>query len=144
MGLLSKGKMELTLDELDYAPGETITGKLDFTLKQPVKARGVFLRLIGEDWRGTGSPSPYYRSPRALRREAKHPKMAWQKAYATKKIPLDGERQYMGGGTYRIKMKIPEDVLGSKTFPRRFFLRGNLDVPRGFDLKTKVPVSIHS
>ncbi|MFQ6012969.1 MAG: hypothetical protein ACE5LS_04930 [Thermoplasmata archaeon] len=106
MGLFGKGKMEVTLDKYSYEPGETITGYMSFTLKKPVEARGVFTHLIGEE-RGTES---YILNGRQRTRTV------WNEVYSMK-FPLDGEREYSGGGTYDIDMHIPGDVLGTPPEP---------------------------
>ena len=131
MGLFSKGKMELLLSSgYSYTPGDTITGKLNFSLKKPRNCRGVFLRLLGEESR----QETYHDREGNMRT-----KTVWNKIFDTK-LPLDGEREYTGGA-YDVDMKIPEDVTrggGAK----RWFLIANLDVPRGLDLKKKVQLNI--
>jgi Arrestin (or S-antigen), N-terminal domain len=45
---LGKGKMSITIQKTNYAPGDTISGNVALTLKKPAKARGLSLCLIGK------------------------------------------------------------------------------------------------
>ena len=44
---LSKGKAELTLNKLQFSPGEIIEGQFKFTLNKPVLARSVGVSFYG-------------------------------------------------------------------------------------------------
>lgn len=43
-----KGKINMTVQKTNYAPGDTISGNVALTLKNPVQAREVSISLIGE------------------------------------------------------------------------------------------------
>lgn len=43
-----KGKMEIQIPRSSYAYGEIIEGKVSMELKQPLKAKGVFIQLLAE------------------------------------------------------------------------------------------------
>lgn len=130
MGLFGKKKMEMTLNSYNYSPGDDITGTINLNLKKPVNARGLFIRLKGEE-----SATESYTDSEGNRRT----RTVWNKIFDTK-LPLDGEREYTGGA-FQIDMKIPEDVArggGAK----RWFVIANLDIPRRLDIKKKVQVNI--
>jgi hypothetical protein len=44
-----KGKINITIQKTNYAPGDTISGNVALTLKKPVKAKEVSISLIGEE-----------------------------------------------------------------------------------------------
>ena len=44
-----KGKINITIQKTNYAPGDTISGNAALTLKKPVKAKEVSISLIGEE-----------------------------------------------------------------------------------------------
>jgi hypothetical protein len=43
-----KGKIEIQIPRSNYAYGELIEGKVSMELKQPLKAKGVFIQLLAE------------------------------------------------------------------------------------------------
>jgi len=56
--LMPPGKMELTLEKLNFAKGEKVKGHAKLTTQRPIKARGVFVRIYAvEETRGGKSSS---------------------------------------------------------------------------------------
>lgn len=49
MALFRKGRMEMFLKGYNYEPGETIEGTINLVMKKPTLARGLTVRLVGEE-----------------------------------------------------------------------------------------------
>lgn len=46
--MFGKGKIQVTIIKTNYAPGDTISGDVVLTLKNPVKVSEMSMSLIGE------------------------------------------------------------------------------------------------
>ena len=44
----NKGKIDIAVQKLNYAPGDSISGNVTLALKKPVSAREMNISLIGE------------------------------------------------------------------------------------------------
>ena len=103
--MFGKGKINIAIQKTNHAPGDTISGNLTLALKEPVKAKGVSIFLIGEEIKlggggilqliSTGGKLLVKRERRGI--------------YDYKQL-LDGEREYSGGREYNFKIKIPADI----------------------------------
>ncbi|HJZ23281.1 MAG TPA: hypothetical protein VJ201_02400 [Candidatus Babeliales bacterium] len=147
---LFKGKVELQLAKMNFAPGEMIEGTLVMSLKKPVKAKQLLFSLIGEETKserqsdGTMKPETH---------------VVFQND-----VVLDGEKEYPGGdNSYKFSLKIDENVLKRSEVPAEgmvgsilkvakymsmgssfvlWYVQGRLDVPMGFDVSKKVKISV--
>ena len=158
---LGKGKINITIQRTNYAPGDTISGNVVLTLKKPVKAREVSISLIGEQKNTrvggmTGSKDMSTTTQRI-------------RIYDFKQ-QLDSEKEYNQGREYHFEIKIPADILsirpqmpelggklgqglkvaqaaaamtGAIPFQRtKWLLLAKLDIPGGLDIKKKADVTI--
>jgi len=159
--MFGKGKIYITIPTTCYAPGDTISGNVAFTIKKPVKAREVSISLIGEQttMRGGGMTGGRERSTTTER----------IRVYDFKQ-QLDREREYSKEGEYRFEIKIPADILSMKpqmpelegkagqllkiaqaaatmtgTIPlqrAKWYLLAKLDIPGGLDIEKKADITI--
>ena len=161
--MFGKGKINISIQRTNYAPGDTISGNVALTLKKPVKAREVSISLIGEQKNTrvggmTGSQS------QGVSTTTKNIRI-----YDFKQ-QLDSEKEYNQGQEYRFEMKIPADILSAKPqMPElggklgqglkiaqaaaamtgaipfqqtKWYLLAKLDIPGGMDIKKKADVTI--
>jgi hypothetical protein len=84
--------MELTLDKLNFSPGETIRGKVSINFNKPVKAKA--LKVVFEGQKVIPSGKNSNRCQTVYRDE----------------IILDRENEYMNN-FYSFEMKIPDDII---------------------------------
>jgi sporulation-control protein spo0M len=147
-----KGKINITVQKNNYAPGDTISGNVVLTLKKPVQARDVSISLIGTAWvttySGTTTSSGLditvggdigFGSRRSSSSWKEH-----KRIYDFKQ-QLDREREYSGGREYPFEMKIPADILSMRpemTGRIKWYLLAKLDIPRGQDISKKLDVTI--
>ncbi|MBN1540106.1 MAG: hypothetical protein JW939_08175 [Candidatus Thermoplasmatota archaeon] len=145
-----KGKIELKMDRFRFGPGDVIEGDLILTLKKPTKARGIHIRLIGEE----KTTERRYEEGHSRTETRTH------KIFDLK-VPLDGEKEY-SEGKYHFKVPIPRNLFEEGEKPEGFLgdvvgaleslsgrrsriewtLIGNLDIPMGFDLSKKQSIVI--
>ncbi|MFH1589847.1 MAG: hypothetical protein ABIB43_04740 [archaeon] len=143
-----KGKIEIQLNNYNYAPGQTIEGTVSLKLKKPLQGKELSIRLFGEQKISQGYGT--------------------NKSYRTVKIfdfkqPLDREKEYLPGSqplVYQFKITIPANVesqqppegalgtvmktaqmlLGTK-IRTNWYLVARLDV-KGFDMTKKVQINV--
>src|SRR4030042_1149684 len=151
--MFGKGKINITIQRTNYAPGDTISGTVALTLKKPVKAREVSISLIGTGkqphWGGEDD-GPSYDSSRLRIYEFK--------------LPLGSEKEYSEGREYRFEIRIPADILSKQLRAKRthsytltrkgfrevatpfqqikWYLLAKLDIPGGLDISKKVYLTI--
>ena len=159
--MFGKGKINISIQRTNYAPGDTISGNVALALKKPVKAGQVSISLIGEQKNTrvggmTGSQGTST-TTNCIR------------IYDFKQ-ELDSEKEYSQGQEYRFEMKIPADILSTKPqMPElggklgqglkmaqaaaamtgaipfqqtKWYLLAKLDIPGGLDIKKKADVTI--
>lgn len=159
--MFGKGKINIAVQRTNYAPGDTISGKVALTLKKPVKAREVSISLIGEqkNTRVGGMTGNKEMSTTTQR----------IRIYDFKQ-QLDSEKEYSQGQEYRFEIKIPADILstrpqmpelegklgqglkiaqaaaamtGAIPFQQtKWYLLAKLDIPGGLDIKKTADVTI--
>jgi len=143
-----KGKIEIQLGKFNYAPGETIEGKVIVGLKKAVKAKGVNVRLIGKK--------------KATQHTGNTTTSKVVKIFDFKQ-PLGGEKEYPPGThEYPFQIKIPQNVLTQQNTPQDALggvvkalqllsgassridwkIIANLDVPLGIDVLKKVRINV--
>jgi hypothetical protein len=131
----AKSKINIQIQKVNYAPGDTISGNVILTLSKPVNAREVSISLIGEAWVSTYSGttdssgvSIGRRSPGGGMFDMNGRTMMgegglWVGSEETTatlkqleriydfKQQLDGEKEYIGGPEYHFEIKIPGDIV---------------------------------
>lgn len=131
----SKGKIDISIQKFNYAPGDTISGNVALTLKKPVEAREMSISLIGEQLithTQDISRRGIMMGGGGMREGIMRPMMSesWgsegivigtrsEKSAMTERVhvhdfkqQLDGEKEYSGGPEYYFfEMKIPADIL---------------------------------
>ncbi|MFH1510588.1 MAG: hypothetical protein ABIF10_02765 [Candidatus Woesearchaeota archaeon] len=92
-----KGKIEIQMDNYNYAPGDTINGNVTLSLKKPLQGKELSISLLGEQKTSQGYGA--------------------NKSNQTAKIfefklPLDKEKEYPADKplAYPFKIKIPANV----------------------------------
>lgn len=145
-----KGKIEMTLNKYGFGFGETITGTVNLQLKKPYHARGLYVRLLGEEI----SSHMERDSDGNMRRETRRHKL-WDQ-----KIPISGEMDY-SGGQYNFQLPTPAQapyasapggtvgtVMQAAAYlsgvDRRYewHVIAYLDIPKGFDVKKKQQINL--
>jgi hypothetical protein len=125
-------KINIVTKKTNYAPGDTISGSVDLTLKKPVKARELSISLIGEYKttrttrqirvplerirvvpRGMSDLSRLCQMSDAFTESA--PKYDAKKTQETVRIcqskqQLDGENEYSEERQYHFEIKLREDT----------------------------------
>ena len=167
-----KGRINITIQKTNYAPGDTISGNAALTLKKPVKAKEVSISLIGEEVTTGGGGTIGWGGGRTSSSGAG---MMGGGAGSTRieriydfKQQLDSEREYSEGREYHFEMKIPADILGgAPQMPEgklgevlkvgqtiaaitgaishhrlQWYLLAKLDIPGGLDISRKADVTI--
>ena len=163
-----KGKINISIQKFNYAPGDTISGNVALTLKKPVKAREVSISLIGEQLitsreKESGWGIGGYSSSSSVNMDRVH-------IYDFKQ-QLDSEREYSEGQEYYFfEIKIPADIMGGApqtpevqiklgqvpeavqtakamtgtvpSSPIKWYLLAKLDIPRGLDISKQVDITI--
>lgn len=144
-----KGKIEIKLDKYNYSPGETIEGTVALSLKKPLAAKELSIRLLGEQRISQGYGAN--RSDRTVR-------------IFDFKQPLDGQKEYPAGeraAVYPFKIKVPANIQNEQQTPEgalgvvvkaaqmfsgvesrtQWYLIARLDV-KGFDVVKRVQVNV--
>ena len=169
--MFGKGKINITIQRTEYAPGDIISGDVALTLKKPVNAREVSISLIGEriplgSWHGSKTKMTTW--TRGGGKKTLTETKSSTEIYNFKQ-PLDSEKEYSQGREYRFEIKIPADILGPKRegtlgqalkvvgvvfavvaaftsgeihLPTKWYLLAKFDIPRGPDIWKKVAVKI--
>jgi hypothetical protein len=165
--MFGKGKINIAIQKIQYAPGDIISGDVVLTLKKPVKGREVSISLIGEHKITETNPR--------VGGQMGGGGMSMSTATKTVRIydfkqQLDGEKEYSEGREYRFEIKIPADTLsmrpqisevegklgqvlkvaqtaatitGAIPFQRiKWYLLAKLDIPGGLDISKRVDIII--
>jgi hypothetical protein len=151
--MFGKGKINVTIQRTNYAPGDIISGDVALTLKKPVKAREVSISLIGTAWvttySGTTTSSGVGVTGGAgITLGMQKSSSSWRehKRIYDFKQQLDSEKEYSGGPEYYcFEIKIPADILSMRpqmTGRIKWYLLAKLDIPGGLDISKKVEVTI--
>ena len=165
-----KGKIDITIQRTNYAPGDTISGNVALTLKKPVNAKEVSISLIGEEITTGGGGKVGWgggRTSGGVSTMGGGGSTKIERIYDFKQ-QLDSEKEYSQGGEYHFEIKIPADILGMgpqtpegklgqvlkvaqtvATFTGaisrqrlQWYLLAKLDIPGGLDISKKVDITI--
>lgn len=150
------GSIDIKVNSFNYKLGDTIEGTVVLKLKGPMKARGVFITLLGESRSRTKNSSTH--------RTEKSKTIEFEL-----KQPLDGEKEYPATGeplVYPFKLVIPSNLpgvappsampggllgivaktavsmLGASPRPVSWYLVAKLDVPMSMDVSKRVQINI--
>jgi sporulation-control protein spo0M len=158
--MFGRGKIDISIQKTSYTPGDTISGSVNLTLKNPVKAREMTLSLIGEYMtivtdrvigpvpavrpkggllltRGRMLQSDEIRKVEPIHHYKKSTKNV--QIYGFKE-QLDGEIEYSQSKEYRFGIKITTDMPTSSVV--NWYLLAKLDIPHGRDITKKVRIKI--
>jgi hypothetical protein len=158
---LGKGAINISIQRVNYVPGDLISGNVSLTVKKPVKARETSISLIGEQ--------KVTRQVRSTSGPGMTTQTQTTRIYDFKQ-QLDGEKEYSQPGEYRFEIKIPTDILSAKTqmpeltgglatglkiaqqlgamtgaFPSqqtKWYLQAKLDIPGGMDIAKTADITI--
>jgi len=137
----SKGKITIYLDNYNYSPGDTISGKIGLTIKKPVQSKALTVRIIGE----------------YIKRDYTRNSSSYQRVFDFKQ-PVEGAKDYQPGPelNYDFKIKIPQNLVNSPQLTGvlgaieslsvmntmvKWYLIADLDIP-GIDISKKVQINI--
>ncbi|MFH1424770.1 MAG: hypothetical protein ABIG20_03750 [archaeon] len=149
-----KGKLDVSLENVNFSPGDTIAGTVKLELKKPVKARKLVVAFIGEK---TVSQASVSIGMGSSRHKPQNRKICIHKFEMT----LDGEKDYTMG-EYPFQIAVPSDllsrnpqvegalgsvvkavqVLGGGYSRVNWFVTAYLDVPFGVNVSKTVQVNI--
>ena len=153
--MFGRGKIDISIQKTRYAPGDTIAGSVNLTLKNQVKARGITISLMGEyTTEVAGKRSIDGVMVRARRWQTSETIALSRQAGPTYDVghktehvrictfneQLDGEGEYSQSRRYEFKIKIPTDTPDSSAV--KWYLLAKLDIPRGRDVTKKVRIKI--
>jgi len=96
MGLFGPDKITVTLDKLQYKPGDIIKGSVGLNLRKPVRARKLTVALLGK--------------VRTTHCNSKGQMQTEDVVVYDFTIPLDAENDYLSE-LYRFEIKIQPDIL---------------------------------
>jgi hypothetical protein len=153
--MFGRGKIDISIQKTGYAPGDTISGSVNLTLNNQVKAREMTISLMGEyttevaRQRGIDAVTV-----RARRFQMSDTIVTHQPAVPTYDVGhktehvricifkerLDGEGKYSQSRGYKFKIKIQTDTPDSSAV--NWYLLAKLDIPHGRDITKKAPITI--
>lgn len=153
--MFGRGKIDISIQKTRYAPGDTISGSVNLTLNNQVKAREMTLSLMGEyKTKVTSQRSVGIVTVRARRWQmsetialSRHAEPTYDVGQQTEHVrisifkeQLDGEGEYSQSRRYDLKIKIPTDTPTSSVV--NWYLLAKLDIPHGRDVTKKVLITI--
>jgi hypothetical protein len=134
--MFGKGKIDISIQRTNYAPGDTISGNVALTLKKPMKAKELSISLIGEQ-RITNKQSET--SISLLDMGSSSSGSTRKVRIYDFKLSLDNEKEYTGAREYRFGIKIQGDIQPS---PIKWHLLAILDTTGAFAISRKVDITI--
>ncbi len=98
----SKGNVKIQIDNYNYSPGDTITGKILLNIKKPITSKSLSISLTGIQ--KTTSPSIGTNGRRTTNTK--------YNTLFSFNLPLEGKKEYSSGeNNYSFKIKIPSDII---------------------------------
>ena len=147
---IGAGSIELQVNNLNFRPGEIIEGVLILKLKSTTKARGLFIRLIGE--RTTTHVEGNHVSQRTgkifdlpfqLDGEKDYPASPQGLSYPFKiVIPTNMSIGASPGGTLGTIANVAQMFLPFGSGQTKWFIYGHLDMQLAFDVSKKLQINI--
>ena len=133
---------------MQYAPGETITGKVTMRLKKPTQANGLSITLRAQQDRNLGMNRQTHQQQDSI------------VTLFNFAVPLAGAQEY-SEGEWPFVIKVPEGVapqggapglsvtfslsgvgLGGNAGPIIWSLEAHLDIPGAFDMRKELQLNI--
>lgn len=149
--MFGRGEIDISIQKTSYAPGDTISGSVNLTLKKPVKAKEMTISLVGEYMTKVITRRP--RGVTALDggiaisdELLKSMPMYYSKTHVKNvricgfKQQLDGESDYSQSREYHFEIKTTADIPTWSAV--KWYLLAKLDIPRGPDITKKVRITI--
>ncbi len=100
-----KGSIKIQLDNYQFSPGETITGKILLKTKKPLDSKGLYVYLIGEKTN---------RSTVTIGSNTKNNSRMQNYKFFEFKQPLEGAKKYAPSETsHDFSIKIPRNILSN-------------------------------
>ncbi len=156
-----KGKINISIQKTNYAPGDMIAGDISLSVKKPVTAKEMSISLVGEQkttsMQHVSGSTGMQQTTQVVR------------IYDFKQ-QLDQEKEYSGEANYHFEIKIPANILGSVpqmpemgsglaqglkiaagiaamagAIPNRqirWFLQAKLDIQGGLDINKTADITI--
>lgn len=145
-----KGKVEIELDSYNISPGQTVSGKANFKLKEMVHARGAKIRVFGVRKDVRISKSLFGNSGK-LNQD--------QGFLFDFTQPLDKEKDYSGEFSYNFKVTIPSNILtkmdgimgtianslqllSGVSSSIKWYVVAYLDIPGAIDISKQVEINV--
>ncbi len=147
---IGEGKIDLVLEKMNFAYGETVKGKLKLDLPKPTKAKELRVELSA-----IKKVQESIRSSTGKTRYANHDKVIY-----SFKLSLGGDQEYLTK-EYDFELKLPpppvqstQPVPGwigeamnvltafSVASPVRWYVNASLDRPMSFDVSKKVQITV--
>ena len=147
-----EGGVEITLDKINFAFGETATGKLSLKLKKEKKARELRVRITA-----VKKTTQYGKTAKGGTSRSDQEQILFQNA-----VKVDGEKVYSPpGAEYDFKIQVPQksvlppeiggnlgtalkavQFLGGQSSQIKWFIEATLDVPGGRDFSKRIQISV--
>ena len=148
---LGAGKIDLNLNKLNFSAGETIDGEVILTLKKPVTAKRVYVKLFAH---------------KEIREVSAGKRRKRIQTIFEFKQDLDGEKEYPAGTPlkYPFSLKVPAgssvgiadegiksaigaiaqvaNVFGTTTSTQKWYVEARLDLPMKFDVSKKIQINV--
>jgi hypothetical protein len=139
----SKGKIDISVQRISYAPGDVIRGSVALTLKKPVKARELSISLIGQYGTTQTTPRvelcPFGKMGEVTQYNDFKTTAKTVHIGAFRQL-LDGESEYGREREYPFEIKIQADISTSPIV--KWYLLAKLDIPGGLDISKEVGITI--
>ena len=137
-----KGKIDLILEKTSFAHEEMINGTVNMTLKKPIQAKGVIVTLFAERKRSDGDGGTTTQRVFEFSQPLDIEKIyeATPKSY-TFKIQVPAENKVAMEGKIGTALKA-FSAIGNMLSPTKWFVEVKLDIPKGFDVRKKLQISV--
>ena len=152
------GKIEIQTDKLSYSYGETIKAKVNLTMNEMKKAKGLRLEFYAT------RQVPYQRTEKDAKGVTRTVTDHKTETVHSFSASLDSEHEYSGSKEYDIELKIPaqqqvkmpDGILGqvaglaiaaaqiSGNLPKQahWYIKASLDIPMGADCTKQIEIQV--
>jgi hypothetical protein len=146
---IGEGSIEIKMPKTNFAHGETATGEIVLTLKQPKKARELRLLFYGEvkntqrdrDGKRKTHTQRILEQKITLAGEGEFP--TGSKSYSFEvKLPKFGQNRVQGEGMGVAAANFLMDIADPSKHAR-WYLNASLDVPGSLDISKKIRITIY-
>ncbi len=151
---IGEGRMDVTLDKVNYSPGDKIKGTVKLQLNSPKKARELGVRFWGERSVRTKSQTFDSASHKSVERPTSRKDIVYEF-----KLTLGGEKEYTSG-EYQFEITVPKmpeppkleglaadivgiaEGLGAAPSQVRWYVSATLNLPISLDINKTVQLSV--